>query len=265
MTICRSSVAIGLQVVAALGLSAAAGAQAPEHAGGGPPETALSALTVAAGYVAPEASLADDGEILASATEGGIEERSLSAFDVIHVDPSFDGRRAAVGDSLLLYLDAGELRHPTTGASLGRVVHPTGMAIVTSLEGEVASGVIVWGFDAVVAGQRVQYLKPRGEALPAGERLGGEGVVVGLRERGATVVPYSIIYLDLPRGGGLAAGEDVRLGRPAFEEGRELPEIEIGKARVLDAGATAATAIVLDLDRSDLRVGDRYRPVPSER
>jgi hypothetical protein len=235
------------------------GAQTAENVAGVLPEAAIRALTVAAGYVTPASALADDGEVLASTTEGDIAERSLTVFDVIHVDPTFDGRTAAIGDSLLVYRDRGDLRHPESDDVLGRVVYPTGIAVVTSLEGDVASAVITHGFAPVVAGQRVQYLRERQSPLPAGERLLGEGLVVGFRERVAILEPYSVIYLDLSAGSDLRAGEEVRLVRPASEEGRELPEIEIGTARVLDVGQAAATALVLELARSDLEVGDRYR------
>lgn len=228
------------------------------------PDEALRKVTVAAGYVAAPEALEDDGVIVASATEGEIEERSLSVFDVIHVTPSFDGRAVAVGDTVLLYRDDGELRHPESGESLGRIVHPTGLAAVTATEGDVASAVIVEAFAPVVAGQGVQYLRSGDSPLPAGELVRGEGVVVGLRDPAAIVEPYAVVYLDLPAGADLQAGEDVELFRLVSEENRELPEVLLGTARVLDVGPAAATAIVVTLDRSDLEVGDRYRAVVSE-
>lgn len=219
---------------------------------------------MAAGYVAAPAALADDGVIVASATEGAIEERSLSVFDVIHVDPTFDGRPATVGDTLLLYRDAGDVLHPRTRSSLGRIVYPTGLATVVALEGDVASAVITSAFAPVVAGQRVQYQIERGSLLPAGERPVGEGLVVGLREKSAIVEPYAVIYLDLPPGGDLVEGSLVRIFRLDFEEGRELPPVDVGTARVLDAGGAVATAVVLGLERSDLKVGDRYEVLALE-
>jgi hypothetical protein len=238
-------------------------AQAPAAPPPAFPEQALRAMTLAAGYVAPKASLEDDGRIVGSNTEGRIEERSLSVFDVVHVDRSFDGRGAAVGDTLLVYRDAGELQDPGTQASLGRVVYPTAVAVVTEVGADVASAVLTDAFAPVQAGQRVQYLKPPAAVLPAGERTAGEGVVVGFRDRSAILEPYAVVYLDLARGGELAPGADVRLVRPATEGVRRLPDVEIGSARVLAVGETAATAVLLDLARSDLRIGDGYQPVAS--
>ncbi|HEY7530830.1 MAG TPA: hypothetical protein VIC56_09155 [Gemmatimonadota bacterium] len=224
------------------------------------PAGVLEALALSAGYVAPARTLDDDGEIVGYGAEGDIEERSLTVFDVVHVTPAIDGGPAAVGDSLLLYRDAGDLRHPESDAVLGRIVVPTGVAVVTSLEGDVASAVVVDAFAPVVAGQGAQRLVRRLEtALPAGERAPGAGMVLGVRPRSAIVEPYAVVFLDLPAGGALAPGDDVALVRSVVEDGRRLPEVEIGAARVVDVGPDAATAIVTRLGRSDLEVGDRYR------
>ncbi|MBA2565892.1 MAG: hypothetical protein H0V09_10805 [Gemmatimonadetes bacterium] len=224
--------------------------------------TDTATLTLAAGYVAPAGALEDDGRVLASATEGALAERSLSVFDVLHLDPAFDGRPAAVGDSVLIYRDARELEHPETGETLGRIVYPTGIATVMSLAGDVASAILTEGFDAVTAGQRVQYVRNRAGNFPAGERVPGSGRVIGLRDRRAIVEPYAVLYVDLPPGTDLAPGDLLEVHRPAAARGRELPEIRLGAARVLDVGPSAATAIVIQLDRSDLAVGDSYRVTP---
>jgi hypothetical protein len=221
----------------------------------------LRTAAIAAGYVAAESALDDDGRVLATATEGSLVERSLSVFDVIYVDRSFDGRVATVGDTLLVYKRGRELDSPDSDASLGRIVYPTGLGVVTAVGNDVASVEIVRAFHPVLVGQQVQYLKPGPVALPEGERGTGEGRVVGLRDRSAIQEPFAIIFLDVPPGGGLQVGQPVALVRPAFQDGLALPEIEIGSALVLDVGATAATAAVTRLDRSDLTVGDSYRAV----
>lgn len=221
-------------------------------------ESALRVVTVAAGYVARPIALENDGEVLASAAEGEVPERSLSTFDEIYLPLAFDGRPTAPGDSVLVYADGGELHHSRTGASLGRIVYPTGIAVVTSLGADVASAVLARSFAPVVVRQRVQYLGARAGAVPVGEREGGEGLVVGFRDEAAIVEPYAVIYLDLLPGTGLRAGSKVMLVRSQAVKGRQLPEVEIGTARVLDVGESVATAIVLDLARSDLERGDRY-------
>jgi hypothetical protein len=224
-------------------------------------ERALRSAAIAAGYVSPEVSLEDDGAVLAAANEGSIPERSLTLFDFIHVDLEFDGRPATVGDTLLVYREEGDLENPASHRVLGRIVYPTGLAVVTSVGTDVASAVIVGAFDAVQIGQRVQFLKPRQSPLPVGEQSGGEGIVLGLRDRSAIQPPFAIIYLDLPPGSALRPGQEIALVRPAEVDGRELPEIDIGSARVLDVGEAAVTAVVVALERSDLRSGDRYRPL----
>ncbi len=228
-------------------------------------DAALRSAAIAAGYVAQDASLEDDGRILASATEGSLAERSLTVFDVIHVDAVFDGRAAAVGDTLLVYRRGRDLESPASHEQLGRVVYPTGLAVVTATARDVASAEIVSAFHPVQTGQRVQYLKARPGPVPVGERAPGVGLVVGVRDRSAVQAPFAIIYLDLPPGSDLRVGQEVALVRPAAEDGRELPEIELGSARVLDVGEAAATATVTALARSDLGVGDRYRALEPPR
>jgi hypothetical protein len=249
-------------MAAALAATAPAGAAQTSVSTPAPPLPAgvLEALALAAGYVAPARTLGDDGVILGYGAEGEIEERSLTVFDVVHVTPVLDGAPAVVGDSLLLYRDGGDLRHPETHAVLGRMVVPTGLAVVTSLEGDVASATIVDAFAPVVAGQRVQRVVRRPEtAWPEGERAPGAGIVVGVRPRTAIVEPYAVVFLDLPAGSALAPGDEVALVRAPVEDGRRLPEIELGAARVVDVGPDAATALVVRLARSDLEMGDRYR------
>lgn len=264
----RRFLLIGLSFpVGVLGLSAGIFAPERAHAQAEPLEArtlagrALRSAAIAAGYVSPEAALEDDGRVIASATEGAMPERSLSVFDVVHLDAVFDGRPAAVGDTLLVYRRGRSLESPATHRSLGRVVYPTGVAVVRSTEGDVASAQLVDAFDAVQVGQSVQYLKPAQSLVPADERVPGEGVVVGFKDRSAIQEPFAILYLDLPPGSDLRPGQELKLVRPDAVDGRTLPEIELGSARVLDVGEAAATAAVTALARSDLRVGDRYRAV----
>jgi hypothetical protein len=251
-----------------LGLTAGILAPEPAHAQATQPREAraltgraLRSAAIAAGYVSPEAALADDGRVIASATEGAIPERSLSVFDVVHLDAVFDGRPTAVGDTLLVYRRGRYLESPATHRGLGRVVYPTGMAVVRSIEGDVASAQLVDAFDAVLVGQSVQYLKPARSPVPADERIPGEGLVVGFKDRSAIQPPFAVLYLDLAPGSDLRPGQELKLVRPDAVDGRTLPEIELGSARVLDVGEAAATAAVTALARSDLRVGDRYRAV----
>jgi hypothetical protein len=253
--------ATALACLSALGPSAGAQGDTPDLARGSVrADSAWLDLGIAAGYVAPKVALEDDGRVIASATEGDIPERSLTLFDVIHVDPVVEGRSLAPGDTLLVYRDAGDLQNPVDGKTLGRIVYPSGLAVVTDAQAEVASARIVAAFDAVQVGQAVQHLKAAASPIPMGERAAGEGVVVGVRDAVAVLEPLGVIFLDLPAGSVPAVGQKVELVRPVRLDGRELPDLRIGYARVVDVGESAATAVVIQLDRSDLRLRDHYRP-----
>jgi hypothetical protein len=198
--------------------------------------------------------------VIASQTEGDNPERSLTLFDTIDIDPVVEGQTVVLGDTLVVYRDAGDLESPATGTSLGRVVYPTGLAVVSEVQPDVASARLVAAYAPVIVGQRVQRPKTPTNPIPVGEQPAGEGLVIGIRDPVAIVAPLAVIFLDLPSASPLAPGQTVALVRRVTSGGRELPEIRIGSARVVDVGQTAATAVVTSLIRSDLQAGDSYRP-----
>ena len=89
-----------------------------------------------------------------------------------------------------------------------------------------------------------------------------EGHVVAFQEEKPTHLPFDIVFLRLPWAYALAPGSWVELYRPgSVADGYTLPDTRIGSAVIVRADDEIAAALLVNVRRSDLDEGDRFRGI----
>lgn len=219
------------------------------------------------GRIVDPASHRGQLEILGSAKEGDIEERSLSVFDEVFVPAVVDGRPLRPDELVQFYRLGATVPDPESAASWGRILVPTGAGRVDSVSREVARIVVTHAFRPIVAGnavRRVETADTTAVVSERGERLDAEGYVLAYHPEKAIHPPYDIAYLRIGSGA-LAPGESIRLFRDGpVRRGHRLPPIWLGRAMVVRVDGEIAAAILTSTGRSDLRSGDRFEEAEEE-
>jgi hypothetical protein len=156
------------------------------------------------------------------------------------------------GDSLHL------VRRGRGVRSLGRVFHPTGIARVTAVEGNVATAVIDRVYGMITQGDLVLPLPAfdaPGEAAPVAD-AGPEGRLLAFEEAAALHMTQDVAFIDLGYASGIRAGDEfaVYRARQARRWG-VVPEVEIARLRVVRVDERTAAARVVALQHPALEAG----------
>lgn len=199
--------------------------------------------------------------VLGSEKEGAIEDRSLTVFDRIYVPIVIEGRSLAVGDRVRTFRLLEQVVDPAVGMPVGRILVPTGVALIDSLAREVAVATIEHAFRPVELRDGVERLSPADTiAVDGGAVAGVSGYVLAFEKAGGLYPPYDVVFLRLPSAGALGPGAAVEIYRPGeTRAGRRLPDIRVGRAMVVRVHGDIATSILYDLRRSDLAPGIPFR------
>lgn len=208
----------------------------------------------------------DPPVVVGSEAEGRVEDRSLTVFDRIYVPSVIDGRALAVEDRVRTFRIRRLVVDPVTGAPMGRVLVPTGVAVVDSLAGEVAVARIETAFVDVQVGDGVERVgEADTTAVPTRTVAGVTGYLIAFQGDEALHPPYEVMFLRLPAVNALGPGAAVEIHEPGEErDGLRLPDARIGRAMVVRVDGDVAAAILYDLRRSDAGPGDPFRSVELE-
>lgn len=148
----------------------------------------------------------------------------------------------------------------------GRIVRPTGVAVVVAVHEEVSTAVITHVFDKIEVGNTVSALEffemERGvfaQAAPAGP----EGELVGLLDSQPVVGVGDYVFINVGRDQGLVIGDEFELfvGSRQARRGYRLPEESVAEGRVVRVTERTATIRVLNQIHPAISVGMPVRLV----
>ena len=215
------------------------------------------------GEVVDAARWQDAEAVVGAAGETMVTDRSQTQYDLVHVPRVVEGRSLALGDVVQFFRLERRIDDPVTGEPLGRLLLPTGVGRVEALDGETAAARVTDAFHAVLVGDRVRVVTDSDITAPAPAFAGGPGGrVVTFQEEKAIHPPFDKLFLRPDAAGSTAPGQVIELYRPGpVRDGVQLPDVVLGKAMVVRAGATVVAAVTYELEGPDLAPGDLYRPV----
>ena len=154
------------------------------------------------------------------------------------------------------------IRHPKTGAVIGRHYSYEGQVRILCIEGERSRAIVVSACREIAIGAR---LKPIPELPIPIERVPSmpawcdppsgrtTGTIVDSRDWDLGLVEGSLIQIDLGRDNQVAPGDFLTVFRPAAR--RDQPRQVLGQIGVLTTEARTATAVILEA-RREMLIGD---------
>jgi len=205
-------------------------------------------------FFVPSERLDDAGQVLHSPDE----KRLLTVTDRVYVKLKNAGKP---GETLQVFRPVRDVRHPVTGADLGKLVALIGEVRVDALSREQALGTVVTSWDSVERGDFVGRLPTSLEPLRAvANAKNVKGYIV---ESGSTPLSffgesYSVL-IDKGSADGVQVGNSftvVRAGDPYLRQYSGLADEDVGQVLIIDTEKHIATGVLVNSAR-ELVSGDR--------
>jgi len=215
-----------------------------------------------AGFLADEYTL-DRGRLL-----GNLETSSLSAVerssnsmlysDVAVEPPPGDSLRPG---ALLMSYDV-----PRYFQGYGSVIRPTGLLRVTSVgeRGENVTAQVVAVYQTMESGQGVLKAEPFQSApgvRPVPVDSGVEGQVIGLRSEHEVAVLQDVLFIDRGSEDGVHPGDIFQVSGTSSASGVGSVVQDAGKVLVVYTQPHTSSAVIIQLDRPDIRPGATARQI----
>lgn len=220
------------------------------------------------GWIMESSSEGETARVLGTEREGEIEDRSLTVFDLVYLPLVVDGRRLTPGDRIQIYRRDRRLTDPESGAPLGTLAVPTGVAVVEALTGDVTRATIEVNYGPVLVGDLVRLVTPADTtwtAVAGASPIGTEGVLVAFQTEKELLPPFDAFVIRRAAGPPPAVGDYLLVYRPGPREaGRQFPDVPLGSAVVARVQGDLAIAVLVTTQRSDLGPGDRVREIRPE-
>jgi len=205
-------------------------------------------------FFVPNEQLQDAGQVLNSPEE----KRFLAVGDRIYVKLK---KQNKPGDVLQVFRPGRDVRHPVTGANLGRMVEMVGELRVDLLSREQALGTIMQSWDTLERGDYVAELPVQGEPVKAQENQ--KNVKAYVVETGKTELRFfgeqNTILVDKGSSDGVQLGNMfivVRAGDPYTKEYSGLADEDIGEVLIIETQKNNSTGLIINATR-ELVPGDR--------
>jgi hypothetical protein len=186
------------------------------------------------------------------------EKQLLAVNDRVYVKLK---KQRKPGDVLQLFQPGRELRHPVTGAALGRMVEMVGQIRVDQLSRDQALGTVTDSWDVIERGVYVGELPVETDPVRVVENEKNvKAYVVDAGPRGNTFVGdnYTIV-VDKGTSDGVGAGNVftlVRAGDPYTRQYSGLADEDIGEVVIVEASKNVSTGLLLKAGR-EIVAGDR--------
>lgn len=181
---------------------------------------------------------------------------SAKIYNRIEIDAPA-GAEYQIGDSLLV----ARIGRDVSGG-WGRVVVPTGIAVVTHVSGRRVAAELVRQFGRVADGQVAMPLEPfkdPGVVVPVPVENGMEGRVVVPRDRNVVHGQQDIIFIDLGRADGVTVGDVFEVIRPVSTELGESEWEQVAVLHVVHVREQSSSAMLLTINSLGTEPGARVR------
>ena len=186
------------------------------------------------------------------------EKRLLSATDRVYVKLKKQGK---AGELLQVFRPSRELRHPVTGANLGKIVTLLGEVRVDLLSREQALGTVTKSWDPIERGDYVAELPIDTDVVRAVENTKAiKGYVV---DAGPIALSYVgdnyVVLLDKGSTDGVQVGNSfivVRAGDPFTKQYSGLADEDVGEIIIVETSKNVSTGLLLQASR-EIVPGDR--------
>jgi hypothetical protein len=205
-------------------------------------------------FFVPNEKLNEAGQVLNSPEE----KQLLSMTDRSYIKLK---KQSAPGDVLQIFRPTREIRHPVTGASLGRLVEMLGEVQVDLLSREQALGTIIASWDAIERGDYVAELPADTEPVRTTENtknIKGYVVDTGKAMLNFLGENYTLV-VDKGEKDGVQVGNTftvVRAGDPYTKQFAGMADEDIAEILIVEVSKNVSTGILANANR-EVVPGDR--------
>ncbi len=171
------------------------------------------------------------------------------------------------GDTYQLMAIGKKVMHPVNHAPVGYLVNDLGVAEIVETTPSVAVAMVVDAKKEILRGSLVRpYIEPPEQVVRKTSDQKLLGYILTAADDKIALGQYDVIHIDLGAADGLEVGHALKIFRPrelskAAREmaGREisLPDIDLGKAVVVDVQEDTAAAVIVEIGNLPLYRGDR--------
>lgn len=187
------------------------------------------------------------------------EKELLSSFDRAYLTTK---QRPTPGEEMQIFRVVRDVRHPVTGANLGKVVEVVGLVRVEVVSDEEHLGMITESWNQIQRGDLIgtvgELTIDRVSPRPNDKEAKGY-VVEAARYPITNVGENHFVFVDRGRSDGVEPGNTfvvVRQGDPFTGEARGMAAEDIGRILILDVSTKASTGVVIFSNR-EIFAGDR--------
>ncbi len=170
-------------------------------------------------------------------------------FDVVSIVPPANGTYQ-VGDTLLL---ARMLRGIV---GWGRIVYPTGVAVISEVGSNEAIGMVELQFDRITDGQLALPIEPfadPGSVMPVPVQNGMMGSIIGTRLTNPVPGQLQILFIDLGRSAGIVPGDVFTVLKQTA--GEEFNPEQIAEFRIVHVRDQSATGLLVNIMNTGIKAG----------
>lgn len=174
----------------------------------------------------------------------------------------------AVGDKFSVYEVTEKVKHPVTGKMFGYRIVDLGVVEVVSLNGEISTALVRSAVREIYRGARLLPYKEPVRIIAIKRAVNPvSGYLLAAFSAKIVQGQNDVVYLDLGATDGLEVGNLVDISRPREatdradkKQAKNLPEVVLGRAIILDTKPHSSTALILKV-AGQVYVGDRFTAV----
>jgi hypothetical protein len=205
-------------------------------------------------FFVPSERIDESGQVLNSPEE----KLLLSVTDRVYLRLR---KQVQPGEVVQVYRPAREIKHPVTGASLGKLVSLVGEIRVDALSREQALGTIINSWDTIERGDFVGVLPVGGQPIQAvANTKNVKGYIVDTGPLSLTFFGESfVVVVDKGSADGVQAGNHftvVRAGDPYLRQYSGLADEDVGDILIIETEKNVSTGILMNSSR-EIVAGDR--------
>ncbi len=215
-----------------------------------------------AGFIL-DADLPYWGKIVGTEPKG---EKVIVSYKLVYIDRAHD---VNVGDMITIYRPGNVVKHPKTGARLGKEIIVLGKAEVEDVGEGGSRCKVIASYDIMKRGDLVTPYEPilapeHVELIDTEKDV--EGYVVDVKSTDKVTPPHVFVYLDQGEEHGTAVGDVFDVYQERKVGGKVQPDYDIAKVQVISVFRYASVGLLLhELKLMKLERGERCRLVQEAR
>ncbi|MCX7994319.1 MAG: LysM peptidoglycan-binding domain-containing protein [candidate division WOR-3 bacterium] len=173
------------------------------------------------------------------------DEKNITAYKTIYIDRAKDVKK---GDILTIYRHGKDIKHPKTGAFLGKEIIVLGRAEIDEIGEQGSRCKVIDSYEIIKKGDFVTPYHPQlgpenVTFVPATKQI--EGYVVEVKTyKTQTTPPHVFVYIDQGENSGVAVGDIFDVYQERVVGGKKMPDYTIARVQIVSIFERASIGLL---------------------